>query len=92
MQPDLEKYRAFLDDYDLSEDQKTELIHSLWGIMESFVDSAFGMHPAQQVISPAQEPDSVSDEEGLQFKEQFKMKTLAVPSAQIPGEEQKDKS
>ena len=47
MLPDLEKYRPYVDGFDMMEDQKTELIHTLWGIMESFADQAFGLHPVR---------------------------------------------
>lgn len=49
MPPDLEKYRPYVDGFDLSEAQKAELIHSVWAIMESFADRAFGLHPVQRV-------------------------------------------
>ena len=45
---DIEKYRQYVAGYDLSEQQKTELIQTVWAIMESFVDQAFGQHPHQQ--------------------------------------------
>lgn len=49
MQPDINKYLPMLEGMDLSYDQKVELIHDLWHIMESFVDRAFGIHPDQQM-------------------------------------------
>lgn len=49
----LEKYRPYLEGYDLTEEQEAELIRTLWTIMESFVDQAFGEHPAQQSRSSA---------------------------------------
>ncbi len=48
MRLDIEKYRKYVEGFDLTEEQKTELIKSVWTIMESFVDRAFGLHPAQQ--------------------------------------------
>ena len=47
MPADIEKYRKYVDRFDITEAQKVELIHTLWSIMESFVDRAFGVHPAQ---------------------------------------------
>ena len=49
MQPDLNKYLPMLENMDLSREQKIELIHDLWNIMESFVDRAYGIHPIQKV-------------------------------------------
>ena len=43
MPPDIEKYRKHVDRFDLSEDQKVELIHTVWRFMESFADRAFGL-------------------------------------------------
>jgi len=36
---DIEKYRHFVARYDLSEQEQTELIQQVWGILESFVGS-----------------------------------------------------
>ena len=47
MKPDIEKYRRYVDDFDLTEDQKVELIHTVWAIVGSVVDEAFGVHPVQ---------------------------------------------
>ena len=45
---DVEKYRHYLAGYQISEAEKTELIKSVWSILEGFVDQAFGQHPIQQ--------------------------------------------
>lgn len=41
MPPDLTRYAHFLDDFDMSEREKSELMHTLWQVMESFVERAF---------------------------------------------------
>lgn len=46
MKPDIEKYRHFVDRFDLTEKQKAELIQTIWRIMESFADRAFGLDTA----------------------------------------------
>lgn len=48
MKPDINKYLPMLDGMDLTHEQKIELIHDLWHIMQNFVDRAFGVHPLQQ--------------------------------------------
>ncbi|MFQ5443813.1 MAG: hypothetical protein ACE5EK_04265 [Nitrospinales bacterium] len=65
MSLDLNKYRKYVDDFDLTEEEKTELIQTVFSIMESFVDQAFGLHPVQQIWgkqkdlqSPTQEVES----------------------------------
>ena len=44
------EYLAFLDDTNLSEAQKIELLQTLWSIMSAFVDLAFGTDPVQQTL------------------------------------------
>lgn len=50
-QEDLREYLAFLDDTNLSEAQKIELLQTLWSMMSAFVDLAFGMDPVQQALT-----------------------------------------
>ncbi len=50
---DFEKYMPYLDEFDLSQDQKLALIRTVWGIMESQADQVFGFHPVQQVCCNA---------------------------------------
>ena len=57
MQPDINKYLPMLENMDLTREKKTELIHDLWNIMESFVDRAYGIHPDQ----PTKKKNRVSD-------------------------------
>ena len=38
---DLTRYAHFLDDFDMPEREKSELMHTLWQVMESFVERAF---------------------------------------------------
>lgn len=46
---DWDAYLPFLENEDISEEHKRELIEALWSIMVSFVDLGFGIHPVQQV-------------------------------------------
>lgn len=45
--PDLDRYRHHVDHFDLTETQKTDLLLTVWRIMQSFVDRAFGDDPVQ---------------------------------------------
>ena len=56
MPMDINKYRKYVDDFDLTEKQKVELIQTVRSIMESFVDKAFGIHPVQQCQKDLQSP------------------------------------
>lgn len=57
MTPDIEKYRKYVDQFDLPEDHKIALIHIVWRIMESFVDRAFGDDPVQHCLELKAEKD-----------------------------------
>lgn len=45
---DYERYAHFLDDSDLTEEQKREFLQTLWSIVCEFVALGFEVHPAQQ--------------------------------------------
>lgn len=51
LQMDVEYFQGFLDDQELSESEKSELIATLWNIMVTFVDLGFGIEPTQRAIS-----------------------------------------
>ena len=44
-------YDKYLEESDLSEEQKQEFLETLWSIIVSFVDLGFEIHPVQQVTS-----------------------------------------
>jgi len=55
MTPDFNKYRQYIDGFNLTETQKRELVQTtVWSTMESFVDKAWGMHPVQQCTDRAE--------------------------------------
>lgn len=58
MQPDIEKYRKYVDAFDLTETEKVELIHTLWQIMQGFVDRAFGRDSTQLALAAGQRANS----------------------------------
>jgi len=47
---DWDLYGTYLEDSDLSDEQKREFIETLWSIVVSFVDLGFGIHPLQQAL------------------------------------------
>lgn len=49
---DYEKYAHFLEDSDLTEDQKQEFLQTLWNIIVEFVSLGWGVHPLQQAQKP----------------------------------------
>lgn len=48
---DVEKYQHYLDESDLSENQKQDFLESLWLYMVSFVELGYGVHPLQKTGS-----------------------------------------
>ena len=50
---DVDKYRPFLDEFELTEAQQRELLETLWTMMKTFVELGFGVDPVQQVLSAA---------------------------------------
>jgi hypothetical protein len=58
---DVEYYQKYLDDSDLTEAQKTELLETLWAIICEFVMMGFNVHPVQQ----AQQSSGKDDLAGL---------------------------
>ena len=69
MSPDLEKYRPYVAGFDLTPEQQDQLIHSLWVIMESFADHAFGIHPAQLALPIVADEDCSGADRALDFYE-----------------------
>lgn len=47
---DVQKYREHVDDLDLTEEQKVELLRTLWWIMSAFVDLGFSADSVQHVL------------------------------------------
>lgn len=50
MKPDIEKYRKYVDHFDITEEHKIELIHIMWNFMGNFVDRAFGVDSVQTCL------------------------------------------
>lgn len=63
---DVNKYRPYLDGFDLTDDQKTAMIEALWSIAEAATDLAYGMH-STQLVQTANDSDSISDSSVVEF-------------------------
>lgn len=63
---DLDKYRPYLDGFDLTDDQKTAMIEALWSIAEEVTDLAYGVH-STQLIQVANDNDSCSKNNVINF-------------------------
>jgi hypothetical protein len=60
---DVNKYRSHVEDFDLTEEQKIELLETLWSIMTAFVDLGFGVDAVQYIFRDTG-PHSLNSEEG----------------------------
>lgn len=52
---DFDLYESYLIESDLSDEEKIELMQTLWSIVMSFVDLGFGIHPMQQACEQGDE-------------------------------------
>ncbi|MEL6259293.1 MAG: hypothetical protein AAFQ67_09575 [Pseudomonadota bacterium] len=46
---DYERYARFLENADLSEEEKQAFLETLWSVILEFVSLGFGVHPLQQI-------------------------------------------
>ncbi len=65
--PNIEKYRRHVDRFDLTEDQKMELIQTVWKVAEGFADRAFGLDPVH-LVSGSREKNALTDFPVLEFE------------------------
>lgn len=61
MKFELEKYLPLMEGLDASMQQKEEMLRTVWGMMESQVDQAFGMHPVQNCMESKKTLPKLSD-------------------------------
>ncbi|MEM6463198.1 MAG: hypothetical protein AAF724_14905 [Pseudomonadota bacterium] len=47
---DVDAYRPYIEDFDLTEEQAAELLRTLWEIMKAFVDLGFGVDSIHHFI------------------------------------------
>lgn len=45
--PDFEKYRGYMGEFDMTDQERDEVTLALWTIINHFIDQAFGEHPVQ---------------------------------------------
>ena len=66
---DPDKYRSEIDDFDLTDEQATELLQTLWNIMYTFVEIGFGGDPVQHIFGKLAEKPLESDAKRDMLKE-----------------------
>ena len=65
---DIDKYRHHVAGLHLSKQEEAELIQAVWGLLEGFVDQAFGRHPYQQCGRVQEFNDLQEEGESLESK------------------------
>lgn len=58
---DIDLYQSLLDDSDIPDAQKRELLETLWNIICEFVRLGFGVHPLQKIIGTSSEESNKTD-------------------------------
>lgn len=61
---DAARYEHFLEEMDLTDEQKRALLEALWSIIVGFVDLGFGVHPVQQSCGQNAQDDSATAGQG----------------------------
>ena len=59
---DYERYAHFLEDSDLSDEDKARFLETIWKIVVSFVDLGFGVHPVLQAQEPCGQVNALPSE------------------------------
>lgn len=83
MKPDLDQYMTHLEEFNLSSNQKRELLIELWKVIEIFVDLGFGVEATQLVLLENQMNPSKQAEDSLRFE--FNQKSNHVKKCKIRG-------
>lgn len=68
MSLDIDEFRHYADRFDIPEDQKTDLIQTVWNTMQSAEDRAFSNDPMQQVISSRDDKNALAGPLVLNFE------------------------
>jgi len=68
MKPDLDQYMTHLEEFNLSSNQKRELLIELWKVIEIFVDLGFGIEATQLVLLENQMNPSKQAKDSLRFE------------------------
>jgi hypothetical protein len=68
-EPELARYRRHVDHFDLPEAKKDELLRTIWQMMKSFVDRAFGDDPVQHSLRHVDDRKETREADSLSMVE-----------------------
>ncbi len=78
---DIEKYRHYVAEFDLSPEEQAELIRNVWMVLESFVDHAYGRHPHQHCLRKLEFKDLQDPLDLLESKIDYRSDETPRPKA-----------
>jgi hypothetical protein len=64
--PAVDEYREYLDEFEITEEQKAELLQTLWWIMVTFADIGWGVDSVQQCVPSLADFSSAAESDGLE--------------------------
>jgi hypothetical protein len=84
---DVAKYREHVDDLDLTEAQKAELLRTLWWIMATFVDLGFRVDSVQYLLPAFNEAASLEESGALRMEHEDRPDTSGTAKQREPKHE-----
>lgn len=86
---DVERYEHFLENENLTPDQKEQLLQAIWSVVVECVSIGFGVHPLQQIENPCgqdtlePQPSPQADDDLLYLDHQFIAEHFAHASREL---------
>lgn len=84
---DWDLYGEYLEESDLSDEEKREFIQTLWNIVVAFVDLGFGIHPMQRACGEGDELSMLLHETMLSCEDNNQKPESAHITRQHPSAE-----
>lgn len=85
---DWDLYGEYLEESDLTQEEKREFIQTLWNIVVSCVDLGFGIHPMQQACGEGDELSELISQTMLSCEDNNQHSESASQTRHIPSAEQ----
>jgi hypothetical protein len=73
---DMDKYRAMLAEYDLTDDERDEFICMMWSLLKNFVDLGFGVDATSQVLKQLWKNAGIDVDEVVDLEETESERTM----------------
>jgi hypothetical protein len=76
---DPKEYLSDLEDCDMTEEQKAKFLQTMWNIMSSFVDVAWGVDPVQCIFPDFAKLYADMPQEGSEAQQEFNLAAKGKP-------------